>query len=220
MFEKDPRTLGPDYGKLSPEQKAMVKLEITLTNFFKEFDKSISRWERMVYPAMILLGLLGLSGFYLIYHLTDDMHEMASYIDPEMESNLGAMSGHMLDLSNNIRIMTGQIATLTEKISSMEGNIAHMDGTMGQINSSITHVATTMDVMTDKVTQMNDSVAGLNGSVAGMNRSVDVMTGNVLEMNQSMKAMTVNTGVMSRDVGVMNQSISRPANFMNQFAPW
>jgi len=220
MFEKDPRTFGPDYDKLSPEQKAMVKLEITLTNFFKEFDKSISRWERMVYPAMILLGLLGLSGFYLIYHLTDDMHEMASYIDPEMESNLGAMSGHMLDLSNNIRIMTGQIATLTEKISSMEGNIAHMDGTMGQINSSITHVATTMDVMTDKVTQMNDSVAGLNGSVAGMNRSVDVMTGNVLEMNQSMKAMTVNTGVMSRDVGVMNQSISRPANFMNQFAPW
>ena len=220
MFEKDPRTFGPDYDKLSPEQKSMVKLEITLTNFFKNFDKSISRWERMVYPAMILLGVLGLSGFYLIYHLTDDMHDMASYMDPDMESNLGAMSGHMRDLSDNIRTMTGQIATLTDKISSMESNIAHMDGNIGAMNTSITHVASTMDVMSDNVTQMTGSVFSMSDSVAGMNRSVDVMTGNVLEMNQSMKAMTVNTGIMSRDMGVMNQSISRPAHFMNQFAPW
>ena len=220
MLDKNPRLTSPEYKKLSAEQKAMVRLELTLSHFVKTFEKSTNRWERMVYPAMILLGILGLSGFYLIYHLTDDMHEMASYMDPEMESNLGAMSGHMRDLSNNIQTMTGQIATLTDKISSMESNIAHMDGNIGEMNTSISHVVSTMDVMTDKVSQMNDSVFGMSDSVAGMNRSVDVMTGNVVEMNQSMKAMTVNTGVMSRDMGVMNQSISRPANFMNQFAPW
>jgi archaellum component FlaC len=213
MFEKDPRTFGPGYDKLSPEQKAMVKLEITLTNFFKEFNKSISRWERMVYPAIILLGILGLSGFYLIYHLTGDMHDMTDYIDPEMESNLGSMAGYMRDLSNNIQTMTVQIATLTEKITSMEAKIGHMDGTIGEMNGSISHVANTMDVMTDKVIEINDSVSG-------MDHSVSVLTGNVTEMNQSMKAITVNTGVMTRDMGVMNQSISRPASFLNQFAPW
>jgi hypothetical protein len=213
MFEKDPRTFGPSYNKLTPEQKAMVKLEITLTNFFKEFNKSISRWERMVYPAMILLGILGLSGFYLIYHLTGDMHDMTEYIDPEMESNLGSMAGYMRDLSNNIQTMTGKISTLTDKVSSMEAKIAHMDGTIGEMNSSIIHVANTMDVMTDRV-------AEIDGSVAGMNHSVDVMAGNVTEINQSVKAMTVNTGLMTRDMGVMNQNISRPAHFMNKFAPW
>jgi archaellum component FlaC len=213
MFEKDPRTFGPDYDKLSPEQKAMVKLEITLTNFFKDFNKSISRWERLVYPAIVLLGILGFSGFYLIYHLTGDMHDMTEYIDPEMESNLGSMAGYMRDLSNNIQTMTGQIGTLTEKITSMEAKIAHMDENIGDMNVSIRHVVSTMEVMTDKVIEINDSVSG-------MDHSVLVLTGNVTEMNQSMKAMTVNTGVMTRDMGVMNQSISRPANFMNRFAPW
>jgi archaellum component FlaC len=213
MFEKDPRTFGPSYNKLMPEQKALVKLEITLTNFFREFNKSISRWERMVYPAMILLGILGLSGFYLIYHLTNDMHDMSLYMDPEMASNLSSMAGYMRDLSNNIQTMTGQIATLTETITSMEAEIAHMDGNIGQMNQSIHRVASTMDVMTDKVIDITDSVAGVE-------HSVGVMTGNIVEMNQSMKAITVNTGVMTRDMGGMNQSISRPANFMNQFAPW
>lgn len=39
-------------------------------------------------------------------------------------------------------------------------------------------------------------------------------------MNESMKAMTMNTGVMSRDMGVMNDNVGRPMSFMNSFAPW
>lgn len=213
MFEKDPRTFGPEYNNLAPEQKAMVKLEITLTNFFKDFDRSISRWERMVYPAMILIGILSLSGFYLIYNLTDDMHLMSQNIDPNMESNLSIMSGHMQELSGNIATMTGQIAVLTDKISSMEANIAHMDGNIGEMNASFTHVNGNLDVI-------SATVGSLDDHVAGMDHSVGVMTGNVAEVNQSMKAMTVNTGVMTRDMSIMNRSISRPASFMNQFAPW
>jgi len=58
MFEKDPRTFAPEYKNLSPEQKAMVKLEISLSRFFKHFDDSVKRWERMIYPAIIVFGLL------------------------------------------------------------------------------------------------------------------------------------------------------------------
>ena len=54
MLEKAPRTFAPDYKSLSPEQKAMVKLEISLTRFVKGFDASVRRWERMVYPAMLI----------------------------------------------------------------------------------------------------------------------------------------------------------------------
>ncbi len=223
MFEKDPRTFSPEYKNLSPEQKAMVKLEITLSQFFKAFDKSVGRWERMIYPAIIIFGLLGLSGFYLIYHVTKDMHIMAQNVDPNMESNLGAMSGHIEKLSKNIATMTSQITVLVSKIENMDNHIAHMDTNIGGITSTLNHMGGNIDLMTKNLTSMTDNISLMTGNIATMSenfvtldRSVNVMTGNLVEMNRSMKIMTSNTGVMSHDIN----KASRPMNMMNSFMPW
>ncbi len=133
MFEKDPRTFSEEYKKLSPEQKAMVKLEITLTNFFRQFDRSVSRWERMVYPALIIFGVLGMSGFYLILNVTKDMHTMAENVDPMMESNLDAMSRNMQELSNNVALMTRHINNLVNDVNAMQTSVTHMDGEVTKI---------------------------------------------------------------------------------------
>ncbi|MCU7814848.1 MAG: hypothetical protein KZQ89_04100 [Candidatus Thiodiazotropha sp. (ex Lucinoma kastoroae)] len=177
MFEKDPRTFSPEYKNLSPEQKAMVKLEITLTNFFKNFDKSMSRWERMIYPMLVVVGVLGVSGFYLIYNVTRDMHQLTKQVDPRMETNLQSMSSHMGQLTQNIQIMTEQITVLVQRVDSMEQHVAAMDGNIG---------ALTLDI-------------------GGMSKNVGLMTGNVADMNQSMRTMTVNTGFMSRDINQMGR---------------
>jgi uncharacterized protein YoxC len=177
MFEKDPRTFSPEFKNLSPEQKAMVKLEITLTNFFKSFDKSMSRWERMIYPMLVVVGVLGLSGFYLIYNVTTDMHTLTEQVDPRMEEHLESMSAHMGLLSNNIQTMTQQITVLVDKIDSMEQHIATMDGNIG----------------------------ALAVDVGSMKQSVGQMTVNIADMNQAMRAMTVNTGFMSRDINQMGR---------------
>lgn len=177
MFEKDPRTFEADVKNLTPEQKAMVKLEITLTQFFKSFNTSITRWEKLVYPSLLVMAVLGISGFYLIFSLTKDMDTMTQSIDPEMELNLASMSGHMADLSKNIATMTGQITVLVDKIDSMESHIASMDG----------------------------DTSNMNTNIFAVNRSVENMTLNISEMNQSMRAMTVNTGVMSRDINQMGR---------------
>jgi uncharacterized coiled-coil protein SlyX len=195
MFEKDPRTFEADLRNLSPEQKAMVKLEITLTQFFKSFNTSITRWERLVYPSLLVMALLGLSGFYLIYNLTLDMDTMTQSIDPEMEMNLASMSGHMAELSKNIGTMTKQITVLVEKIDSMETNIASMQS----------HIAS-----------MDSDTSSMSADLSTVNQTMTTMTQNIHEMNQSMRAMTVNTGIMSRDI---NQ-IGRPMDFMNTFSPW
>ncbi len=136
MFEKDPRTFAPDYKNLTPEQKAMVKLEITLTRFFKDFNTSVGRWERMIYPAMLVFALLGISGFYLIYHVTKDMRSMSQSFDPAMETNMANMSRHIADLSKNISVMTGQINLLVGSIQHMDKNITQMNGTMSNISVS------------------------------------------------------------------------------------
>jgi hypothetical protein len=177
MFEKDPRTFEADMRGLSPEQKAMVKLEITLTQFFKSFNNSITRWERLVYPSLLVMAVLGLSGFYLIYHVTQDMHTLTRYIDPKMEINLDAMSKHMSNLSGNISIMTEQISVMVEKMDSMETHIRLMDGNIGT----------------------------MSGDIAEVKQSMQSMTTNIFEMNQSMRAMTLNTGVMSRDINQMGR---------------
>jgi methyl-accepting chemotaxis protein len=177
MFEKDPRTFSPEYKNLSPEQKAMVKLEITLTNFFKSFDKSMSRWERMIYPMLLVVGVLGLSGFYLIYNVTNDMHILTEQVDPRMEEHLDSMSKHMGLLSQNINTMTEQIMVLVERVDSMEQHIAAMDGNIGALASD----------------------------VGSMQQNVGQMTANVADMNQAMRAMTVNTGFMSRDINQMGR---------------
>jgi hypothetical protein len=185
MFEKDPRTFSPEYKNLSPEQKAMVKLEITLTNFFKKLDRSMSRWERMVYPMMVVVGILGISGFYLIYNVTRDMHQLTEQVDPQMEVNLQSMSKNMGQLSRNISTMTQQITVMVDRIDKMEGHIATMDGNIGV----------------------------LAVDVGAMKHNIGVMTGNVAEMTHAMRAMTVSTGVMSRDINQMGRPMDFMNNF-------
>jgi len=216
MFEKDPRTFEADIKNLSPEQKAMVKLEITLTQFFKSFNTSITRWERLVYPSLLVMAVLGLSGFYLIYNLTLDMDTLTGNVDPRMKSNLGAMSKNMSELSANIATMTGQISILVAKIDSMDGHITHMDKNIGQITGSIERVNKSMDVMTTQITEMNLAMKTMSQDIGEINTSIEGLHGNIANMDQAMRSMTVNTGVMSRDINQMG----RPMNFMNSFSPW
>lgn len=202
MLEKDPRKFEADVKGLSPEQKAMVKLEITLTRFFQSFNTSITRWERLVYPSLLVMALLGLSGFYLIYSMTNDMNTLTANVDPQMKDNLGAMSNHMAELSRNIATMTGQITVLVERIDSMDGHITNMDQNIGAITGSIDDVNRSMDTMTVNIVDMNISMKGMTQSIA--------------EMTHAMRSMNANTGLMSRDINQMG----RPMNFMNSFTPW
>jgi methyl-accepting chemotaxis protein len=175
MFEKDPRTFEADIKGLSPEQKAMVKLEITLTRFFKSLDTSINRWERLFYPAMLVMALLGLSGFYLIYHVTQDMKTMTQHIDPNMAANLDAMSSHMGDLSRNISTMTGQISIMVEKIESMDSHIVSMDSNIEKITTAIDHVQVSLDSMTRDMNEMNLSTWRMSKDLNQLGRPMDFM---------------------------------------------
>ncbi|HBE93260.1 MAG TPA: hypothetical protein DDW55_12345, partial [Gammaproteobacteria bacterium] len=66
------------------EQTALLGLEYVLSDFTKQFQRSARRWELMAYPAMVVFGLLAISGFWLIYSLTKDMNKMSDSMDPNM----------------------------------------------------------------------------------------------------------------------------------------
>lgn len=176
---------------MSPEQSALLGLENALTEFAQHFQDSARRWERMVYPAMFIFGILGVSGFWLIYSLTEDMHEMSRNIDPLMARNLSSMSQSVEALTENVANMDRQIEQMVAKIASMD---THTDS-----------IAVTMRGMHQSMVEVSEKMNTLHPLLL-----------NISEMNQSMKAMTMNTGVMTRDVN----SMSHPMSIMKGFSPW
>ena len=172
------------------EQTALLGLEYVLSDFAKQFQKSARRWELMAYPAMVVFGLLAISGFWLIYSLTKDMNKMSDSIDPDMGAHLGAMSQNISDLNASIKHMDKHIKLMSADVSQISQHIVSMDTAIQSMKGDISHMAVKLDNM-------------------------DPLLFNIADMNQSMKSMTVTTGVMSRDMNKM----SRPWRIMNNMVP-
>ena len=191
MIEKTDK--GPEPISREPasslDQDSMVGLEKALTHFVKSFESSAQRWEekvypfvqsfeasakrweRMVYPAIFIFGLLGISGFWLIYSLTQDMHALARHVDPKMAHNLETMS----TLAHNIE-------TMTAVVRQMNNHIASMDTSMGIMQPDISSISTRLDTMPPllfKISEMNESIKSMTISTGVMSRDMGVMNNNV-----------------------------------------
>jgi len=173
------------------DQAALISLELALTDFARHFQASARRWERMVYPAIFVFGILGVSGFWLIYSLTEDMHDMSLRIDPLMAENLASMAG--------------SVETLTQSVASMDRQILHMANKLDNMDRHISEITGTIADMQQNMAQVSQKLNTLHPLLA-----------TIADMNQAMKAMTVNTGVMTRDVNNM----SRPMSMLPGFQPW
>lgn len=176
---------------MPPERAALLSLELALTDFTKKFHASAKRWELLVYPSIFVFGMLGLSGFWLIYSLTWDMHDMSRHIDPLMADNLATMSQSVAAMTESVASMDRHILRITTKIESMDKHIA-------DIVDSIAIMQTHTGQVSEKLNTLQPLLL------------------NIADMTQSVKAMTVNTAVMSRDVNAMG----RPMSIMQGFSPW
>jgi len=201
-MESESERKGSSSEKSGSQAREFEKLETALTHFVQSFEasatrweekvypfitsfeKTTRRWERMVYPAIVILGVLAVSGFWLIYSLTMDVHELARNVDPKMERNLSAMSGHMAELSESV----GSIRTDIQK---MESHIARLDGSVVGMGSDMGAISTKLDTLPPLLQQ-----------IAEMNHSMKAMTVNTGVMSQDMGVMNQNVG---RPMSFMNQ---------------
>ncbi len=193
---KEPKGPIPDTDStISPAEAELIGLEHVLSDFAKSFQSAAKRWELLVYPALLVFGIMGISGFYLIYSLTKDMHRLSSYIDPLMAENMSKMADRITALSTNIDSMTVQIERIATDIDEVSSHIAQMDDTITKVNDHMGDISRKLDPM-------------------------EPILANMIEMNKSMRGMTWSTGVMSRDMSQMNYNVGRPMSFMNKFMPW
>ena len=136
------------------ERTALLGLEYVLADFAREFQTATRRWEKIVWPAMIIFSLLAVSGFWLIYSITEDMHRMSLNIDPQMSKNLGDMSKNIAILTNNIGHMDKTITQLSSHVSQMNTNVASIDGAIESMRGDIKHMAVNMSQMNQSIHTM------------------------------------------------------------------
>ncbi|MCK5360058.1 MAG: hypothetical protein KAJ95_05495 [Gammaproteobacteria bacterium] len=155
------------------ERTALLGLEYVLADFAREFQAATRRWEKLVWPAMVIFSLLAISGFWLIYSITEDMHRMSTSMDPQMSENLGSMSRNIETLTSNIENMDLNISLLTDSINEMSFHIAHMDGSMSA---------------------MQKDISGMSYNISNMNQSINAMTYNTGAMSEDMNRLNRNIG--------------------------
>ncbi len=91
-------------------------------------------------------------------------------------------------------------------------------------------VDTNMTLLASNLQSISENMSQISGNMRTMAVGVDTMARDVgalepmlvsmQDMDRSMQIMTLSTSSMHRDMAVMNQSISRPMQFMNGFMPW
>ncbi len=81
-------------------------------------------------------------------------------------------------------------------------------------------VSTEMVIMRKSMQSMDTNVASMSKNVAVMTRTIESQSKSIHEMNMHMRNMNISLGRMGHDMSIMNDSVSRPMQFMNDFMPW
>jgi methyl-accepting chemotaxis protein len=161
------------------EQTALLGLEYVLSDFTKQFQKSARRWEMMAYPAMIVFGLLAISGFWLIFSLTKDMNKMSDSMDPNMGPNLSEMSKNIAELDVTIRVMSTHIASMSKDINTMNAAIQGMSVDTKNMSAKLN----AMDPLLFNMAEMNQSMKQMTYSTGVMSHDMNKISRPMRFMN-------------------------------------
>lgn len=155
----------PDTISLAPETSQ------TASRFVGLMEQSIRRWERVVYPTLLILFLMFGAAAFLIYELSSDMRIIARGFDPKMADHMSKLTDHMGTLSKNI-------TRIAKHIDTMSSNVNRMTQHTRVISDKMDHL-TTMEDLKVEMKQMNQAMAVMTRdmglmrhNVAGMNHSV------------------------------------------------
>lgn len=88
------------------------------------------------------------------------------------------------------------------------------------LTSDVSRVAKHMDAITQNMQDISTNMNSISKNMVLMTQSVDAEAQLMSEMVVSMRNMNVTMGMMRHDISVINNSVSRPMQFMNTFMPW
>ncbi len=141
--------------------------------FTRAFESSARRWELVVYPSLFAFVVLAAYGFYLIYNLSHDIHQLTVQVT-EMNVSVTKMSSDMNIVAGNMQVtslrMSEVAATMSDvsfKLNSLEPMLENMTA-MNQSAQSMDRSARAVSISSD---QMRHQMGFMNNGLYKMNRS-------------------------------------------------
>ena len=123
------------------------------------FENSAKRWEIIVYPSLVAFIVLAVYGFYLVYTLSRDVHNLNLTIATltisvdrnmnEMTNTIRTMDHTMVKMGNNIGHMDGNIKSMTQNIATMTHNTNSMAASTYYMQRNIRDVARPMNMFSN-----------------------------------------------------------------------
>ncbi|MDK9697617.1 MAG: hypothetical protein OEL76_14645 [Siculibacillus sp.] len=105
---------------------------------------------KLVAGALLAIGiLLSVYGFFLIYKLTSDTHQMVLHTS-RMAEEMVAMSRNMTDMRASVGDMRGNFSDLRDSIVAMNRNVASID-------KSVAHMASTVGLIQHSTANLDRS---------------------------------------------------------------
>ncbi len=89
-----------------------------------------------------------------------------------------------------------------------------------RVADSMEHIVGSMNEMTVNMKDMSMNMNVVSHNMVLMTQTMDSQSASMLEMKFHMRNMSASMGQMRHDISVMNNSVSRPMQFMNTFLPW
>lgn len=165
-----------------------------LERFASCFEKSARRWEMVVYPALFAFCVLSIYGFYMIYHLTQDMSHIARNIQVMSTSIDPYMGQHMASMVDGIESMSSNVQVMTRNLNAIDGN---------------------MEAITVSMEDMRTSMH----QITGHTKTLEPMMASMSNLDQSTQHMANSTFHMTREMGSINRGMS-PRGMFSRFSPF
>lgn len=88
------------------------------------------------------------------------------------------------------------------------------------LTKDVSHVAEDMSKITRSMEQVATQMNAVSKNMVIMTQTVDSQSASMQEMVYHMRGMNMSMNQMRYDFSILNNSVSRPMSFMNDFMPW
>lgn len=96
-----------------------------LENLSRSFTESAKRWEMVVYPSLFAFIVLAAYGFYLIFSLTSDAHNMTKSM-AQISKSMNTITVEMQSVSRNMVVMSQLMDNQSQAMNRMATSMHHM----------------------------------------------------------------------------------------------
>ncbi len=109
------------------------------------------------------------------------------------------------------------IQSLSSDVHKMSDTIASM---AGSVEKNMDSISGTMSGMSTHMNNLVTTTQSMSGDIGSMNNNTNAMVNSIGGLKSATYDMAASTNNMQRDMWSLNQSISKPLGFMNNFLPW